>query len=154
MTNEIKLQTADTETFREKFLTTAGRINRTTFLKRSIALVAINFAVLFLTAFILMLGTSSTELPQWANLILFGITALFLIPDYCLKVKRLHDFGKDSTLAKIFLGISILTMTYGTNLNAAVSLSIFETATLSLPFVFLLYLLLKQGDDGANEYGN
>lgn len=154
MTNEFKLQTVETETLKEKFLTTTGRINRLTFLKRSIALVAINFLTIFFTIFIIMLGTMSTTPPLWMNFISIAIMGVLLIPQYCLNVKRLHDFGKDATLAKIFLVINFLTIIYNFNVSVDSEFIILDSAAFIIPWAFSLYLLFKKGDEGFNEYGN
>ena len=155
MTNEINLQTTySNETLKEKFLTTKGRINRLTFLKRSIILIAVNFFAVFFTIFLTMLGTMSFELPQWAGLILLWIMGVFLIPDYCINVKRLHDLGKDATLAKIFLGVNIISLTYNFTLAPTETFSAFEIILTALLLGFFACLLFIKGDDGANEYGN
>ena len=154
MTNEIRLQSADTETFKEKFLTTTGRINRLTFFKRSIALFVINFLTIFFTIFLIMLGTTSTNPPSWMTFILIAIMGVLLIPQYCLNVKRLHDFGKDATIAKIFLVINFLTIIYNFNISVDSEFIILDSAAFIIPWAFSLYLLFKKGDEGANEYDN
>ena len=154
MTNETKLQSAYTETLKEKFLTTTGRVNRLTFFKRSIALAAINFIVIFFTVFLIMLFTMSTTPPSWMNFILIAIMGALLIPQYCLNAKRLHDFGKDATLAKIFLVINFLTMTYNFNVSVDSEFIILDSAAFIIPWIFSLYLLFKKGDESSNEYGN
>ena len=105
----------------------------------------------------MILGTMSTELPSWADGFFFGFVILTFIPEYCLNTKRLHDLGKDSTLAKVFLGIGIF--------NAAcISANGLWTASESLPFTpidiictvamfgFMVYLLFAKGTEGSNEY--
>ena len=154
MTNEIKLQTVETESLKEKFLTTTGRINRLTFFKRSIALAVINFLTIFLTIFLIMLGTMSTTPPSWMNFLLIAIMGALLIPQYCLNVKRLHDFGKDATLAKIFLFINFLTIIYNFNVSVDSEFIILDSAAFIIPWAFSLYLLFKKGNEGANEYDN
>ena len=155
MTNEMNI--TKRETLREKFLTTTGRINRATFFRRTVGLIVAEVLLMFFLMILIMLGTMSTDLPYWANGFFFGFTILTFIPEYCLNTKRLHDLGKDSTLAKVFLGIGILSAAY----SAANGL---WTASESLPFTpidiictvamfgFMVYLLFAKGTEGSNEY--
>jgi len=158
MTNETSrgnLTEVSNETFTEKFFTTTGRISRMTFLKRELMLILMAFALVFLveTCFIAYTLFGAT-LPEWTAVIVPIIFLAIWIPDYCLNVKRLHDFGKDSTLAKLFLGFGIMANVYYIAFPSAIDLltpfTIFDSV---VNLGFFAYLLYMRGDEGANEYG-
>lgn len=158
MTNEIiKKQIAEIskETFTEKFFTTHGRISRMTFLKREVMLILMAFALVFLVEICFIAYTLfGATLPEWTAVITPLIMIVIWISDYCLNVKRLHDFGKDATLAKIFLAFGIMANVYYIAFPLAADLltpfTIFDSV---VNLGFLAYLLYMRGDEGANEYG-
>ena len=157
MTNEMNI--TKRETLREKFLTTTGRINRATFFRRTVGLIVAEVLLMFFLMILIMLGTMSTDLPNWANVFFFGFTILTLIPDYCLNTKRLHDLGKDSTLAKVFLGIGILSAAYSAANGLLITsedipLTPIEFMASVVTLAFMVYLLFAKGNEGANEYGD
>ena len=155
MTNEIiksKIEISDKESLVEKFFSTKGRIDRLTYFKRNFVLFAAELVLLFVIAII---GTVAdrvlAETPTWLDASLSVLLLISLVPVYFLDVKRLHDLGKDSTLAKIFLGVGILSVAYDTPLTAS-----FEPVGIILSLatiVFTAYLLFKKGEDKVNQYG-
>lgn len=159
MTNEIikNEMVSDNETLKEKFFSTKGRIGRMTFFRRSILLMLVELIVLFVVGFAAIISTVGADAtaspPAWfdiaTSVIMFGA----LLPQYCLNSKRLHDVGKDDTLAKIFLGVSALV--------SVVNLG-FPAIAESMPFMaiggiavagFYMYLLFMKGEEMPNEYG-
>ncbi|MBR5913594.1 MAG: DUF805 domain-containing protein [Selenomonadaceae bacterium] len=161
MTNEImKSETVseNNETFKEKFFTPNGRIGRMTFFSRSILLLLLEFITLFVagSAAILSLALGSDPTPStpiWFDIVTAIVMFGALVPQYCLNSKRLHDIGKDETLAKIFLGVSIL---------ISVINSGFPSIAESMPYMiisgismlgFYMYLLFMKGEEVTNEYG-
>ena len=155
MTNEIfrNERIANDESLFTKFFTSAGRIDRTTFFLRLLAVLMIEFSLLFATGFVALLANLSLENPPlWMNLSFEAVFFAAIIPKYFLNVKRLHDIGKDSTLAKIFWGVEILSASiFISTINGILILSsVLSIASL----VFTFYLLFKRGENNANEYGN
>ncbi len=158
MTNDMiknEMTEINRETFFEKFFTTNGRISRMTFLKREVMLILMAFALVFLveTCFIAYTLFGAT-LPEWTAVITPLIMIVIWISDYCLNVKRLHDFGKDATLAKIFLAFGLMANAYyiafPTAIDFVTPFTIFDSV---VNLGFLAYLLYMRGDEGANEYG-
>ena len=157
MTNKINL--TKEESLREKFFTTTGRINRLTFFRRNVGLIFAEIALILFIQFLMILGTMSTELPSWADGFFFGFVILTFIPEYCLNTKRLHDLGKDSTLAKVFAGIGILSVAYSAAnglfiTSEDIPLTPIEIISSVVIFAFMVYLLFAKGNEGSNEYGD
>ncbi len=153
MTNELlksEMVNMSDETFRQKFFTTEGRINRMTYLKRNLFLFFMIFATLFAIEFFGFIADLS---PAGINIICNIAMILFLVPGFCLDVKRLHDLGKDSTLAKIFLGFSIFSAAYNWHLPIAIGLTPIEIIISIASLGFAFYLLFARGEDQDNQYG-
>ena len=153
MTNEIlksEMATMNNETWRQKFLTTEGHIGRVTYFERSILLVVLTFIVMFITLFF---GEIANIAPAKVDIVLNIITLLLLVPNFCLDVKRLHDLGKDSTLAKIFLGISLFAIAYNWVFPALTEITPLNVVTSIASLGFTFYLLFARGEDNDNQYG-
>lgn len=143
-------------TLKEKFLTTTGRINRMTFLKRNLAIVLALFIVFFVIEIIAtpldaVAGQQSTGAIIAETIVAF----LLIVPEYCLNVQRLHDLGKDETLAKVIAGISLFSVAYGLTLSPDALL--IESAVAIVLGIFnliaFLYLLFAKGKPHADDYG-
>ena len=152
MTNEmVKI---DNETLFEKFFTATGRIGRMTFFKRTLIIGLIEFLILFCIGIVSSIyEVAGTETPMWINALNAVVIFAALIPGYFLNTKRLHDIGKDSTLAKIFLGVGILSAIH-TVAIAPVLMSIPLMIENVVLIGFTFYLLFTKGDENANEYGD
>lgn len=155
MTNEFlknEMVTANNETLKQKFFSTNGRIDRMTFFKRTLALIGVEFLLTFIVGFaviMMTLNSPNSESIMSAVITMIALAALF--PEYCLNVKRLHDIGRDETLAKIFVGVGILGLATGfLELSTPMAISV-VISIISVGFMF--YLLFKRGEDKANEYG-
>lgn len=158
MTSEISkgnLIESSNETFFEKFLTTNGRIGRMTYLKRNLMLMLMVLLATFVIEMSFFAHTLfGATLPAWTNAIYPCMMLALCIPDYCLNTKRLHDLGKDSTVAKIFLGLGILANVYYIAFPATIdTISPFMMIYSVLSLGFLAYLLFMRGDENTNEYG-
>ena len=157
MTNEImknQMTEINSETLFEKFFTTTGRIGRMTFFKRTFMIGLIEFFALFCIGIVSSIHeVAGTETPMWVNALNAVVIFAALIPGYFLNTKRLHDIGKDSTLAKIFLGVGILSAIH-TVAIAPVLMSIPLMIENVVLIGFTFYLLLTKGDENANEYGD
>ena len=155
MTNEIfrNEEIVDSEeSLFKKFFSSTGRINRRTFFIRSLLIFFVEALFLSAVVFVSVLADLSlTTQPLWIDVSFAMVTIVALIPEYFLSAKRLHDIGKDETLAKIFFGIGILTsICIFSTINAVVILS--KVIGIS-SVVFQLYLLFKRGESNNNEYG-
>lgn len=155
MTNEIlnnDIKVKSNETFSQKFFTTNGRINRMTFFKRSLAVTVIGFLLAFMAGLIYsVVNLDSANVEQSTEIVIFAVLLLSLIPQYCLNTKRLHDIGKDETLAKIFIGVEFLgSICIFSTMGVAEIVSIISSTA---SFIFTAYLIFKKGDADNNEYG-
>ncbi len=127
---------------------TTGRLNRLRYLKRCLAVAAVE-AIILSTVFILFSN-------DWGELSTFGsIVALILLiigqaPYYCLNVRRLHDLDKDETLAYVFVALGII----GAFSSADIfEMSFFEKVAYVVEVIFGVYLLFFPGTHGENKYG-
>ena len=151
MTNEISMENKGG--IKEKFFSTTGRIGRMTFFKRSVVLILIEIFLMMIVGFIAALWTfnsPNSDLIMTAAMFIVGLAAIF--PIYCLNVKRLHDLGKDETLAKVFAGLGILGLAFTFSESTLAQAIIIISSIISL--VFTVYLLFMRGETNANEYGN
>ena len=153
MTNEIlknEMVNANDETLRQKFFTTTGRIDRMTYLKRNLILMLMAFVIFFA---IEILGFIANLSPAGINVLENIIMILILVPSFFLDVKRLHDLGKDSTLAKIFLGISLFSTAYNWAFPVITEITPVNIVTSIASLGFMFYLLFARGEDDTNQYG-
>lgn len=155
MTNELfsneRISTNEESLF-QKFFSSTGRIDRMTFLGRSMIIAVIEFPLLFAVAFVGALADLSlANQPLWIDAAFVAVITVSLIPEYFLDTKRLHDIGKDETLAKIFFGFGILTAVVSFSSIGALLLISNVLGISSL--IFKLYLLFKRGESNNNEYG-
>ena len=137
------------ETFQEMFLTTSGRLNRLRYFKRSLV-IGIIHAVLFLTIF----GAHSDYVGNLNSTgetltILLGI--IFLVPRYCLDVRRLHDMGKDKEIAYLFAAADLISYFSGSYNPDDMPLYLILVGLIIL--ALWLYVLLTPGNIGSNRYG-
>ena len=116
----------------ETFFRQDGRLNRLRYFKR-----------------MLVVGIVSSLLN-----ILIGSTLgtlITLYPQYCLVLRRLHDLGKDNTLALVTIGMGIFTAFIPFMDSESILPLLMILGLIGL--VIGLYLLFKKGDEGPNQYG-
>ena len=143
-------------TFKEKFFTTTGRINRMTFFKRNMLLVLVAFVAFFVIGIVDVINGSDVDsISTTGRLLETAVTLLLVTPEYCLNVKRLHDLGKDETLAKVLAGISLFSVAYSLTLSPDALLveSAVAIALGAVSLVAFFYLLCAKGESYANGYG-
>ncbi len=157
MTNEMirtEIEIPNKESLVEKFFSTKGRIDRSTYFQRNLVIIAAELVLIFTLSFLDVIATVVlSEIPAWIDISLLVVLLISLVPSYFLDVKRLHDLGKDSTLAKIFLGIGILSVVYSLAYPAVESFSPIETILSIATLGFTVFLFFKKGEDKANQYG-
>ena len=93
------------------------------------------------------MGSLSRTGDDLVSVISVGI----LTPYYCLDVRRLHDMGKDSTIAKIYFVLSLVTIFIKDD-------DPFNPTATGLIWSFVLgsialYMLFVPGTKGVNKYG-
>ena len=138
------------QTLSELFLKKEGRLNRLRYFKR---MLLVNGArgIVWLFLFFLVadeFGNMSTV----ENVVTTVIPLIFLIPEYCLTIRRLQDLDMDLSWAKWFVVTDAL-LSLVTCFDPSKA---GEIKWLFLDLVYLglwLYLTLKKGTDGSNRYG-
>ena len=135
----------------QMFLTREGRLNRARYLKRTIVLIIISCVIGNL------LGLNMFEYigPYLV------VSLLLAFPQYCLDVRRLKDLNKDSMLANIRLGISLLAaiILYFIDFETMIEYGWYDSNLNYLMVIYLinlvitLYLLFADGTKGRNDYG-
>ena len=135
------------ETFQEMFLLTTGRLKRLRYFKR---LLVIGFIHVILIATIFAAYADSLgNLNSTGDVLSILLGIILLVPRYCLDVRRLHDMGKDETLAYFFATADLVSY-LSNSFNS-------ENIPLILGgIVFLavwLYVLFTPGNIGRNKYG-
>ena len=133
-------------TFAENFLKREGRINRLRYFKRFWALALIGG----LCGAVLGVAFHASSGSTAFTISIIVLSVVMLVPHYCLIVRRLHDLNKNETIAKIYIGLSLLS-------NIIVMLINDESPVLLAIFVINLgiwiYLIAVRGTRGANRYG-
>lgn len=136
-------------TLQEMFLKTSGRLNRKRYFKRSFALGALQMLIMgiMVTLSMVMYG----YIPESVEIFCGIIGWLFMIPSYCLIVRRLHDINKDNKLAIASMvgGFLLLILIDPTDWDNALVLMI-----VSLIFCGVMaYFIFRDGTHGENKYG-
>lgn len=140
------------KTFQENFLKLEGRLNRLRYFKRNLALSVMQFLIGFV-GMMFLLGDQETS--NTAFDIFNTIEGLiFLYPQYCLNVRRLKDFEGNLSIA-IYVAVIGAVFILLSNVSGFVdAMASWKGAIGSLFYVAVtLYLLLKPGTKGSNQYG-
>lgn len=125
------------------FLKTDGRLNRLRYFKRQMLLLLI---VLILVIFVgVACDNGYGYLTQRGERLESIIGLCYLLVSYFLDVRRLHDIGKDSTIAKVILGTGLLSLFE--SLGGLADIAQLVSAVGSL------YLFFTPGTQGPNQYG-
>ena len=138
------------KTISEIFFKLNGRLNRLRYFKRKFVLGVLLTMLLHLgyRIFGYEFGQVTTPYAAIYNTI---ISLIFIIPNYCLSVRRLQDMNRGKTLAIISAILSaIMAFQDFTGLNYKFYfLLILATATLAIG----AYILVVPGTRGKNRYG-
>ena len=137
------------EDFRSMFLRFDNRLNRKRYIKRGLALGGI--------AVILIIIMSIIATLTGVNPVIAGVLVpfVFLIPNYCLMVRRLHDLNRPGWWCVPSIIQAVLHPLLNNPDSAAMaSMPSFGEGVLSLINLALaVYLLFFKGTDGPNRYG-
>ena len=136
------------------FLSVEGRLNRLRYFKRGlvIGVVAVLLDVLF----------SNGDGSDNGFTIAFGI--LFLLPTYCLNVRRLKDLDKDATVAVLYLILETILLIFEMFGWDSMSMASLERGiitgyaqiyicTLVVQLAISIFLTFVPGTQGENKYG-
>ena len=138
------------KTISENFFKLNGRLNRLRYLKRKILLGVLLYVFLYLGYRILGFEFGQVETP-YAAIYNTIVSLVFIIPNYCLSVRRLQDMNRGKTLAVVYAVLSaIMAFLDFTGVNYMFYLLlILATATLAIGS----YMLVVPGTRGKNRYG-
>ena len=137
-------------TLGEMFLKRNGRLNRWRYFKRRVVLgIAITMLLtLGYRIFGYEFGQVNTPYAGIYNTVL---SLLFVIPTYCLNVRRLQDMNRGKIIALVYAAISVaMAFMDFTGVNYQLYLAL-TLATMS--FAISGYLLIAPGTLGKNRYG-
>ena len=152
--SEEKIGYVEEDSFAEMFLKTHGRLNRWRYFKRVLVL-GIAMTML-LTLGYKLLGYEYGQVSTSATICNAIITLIFIVPKYCLNVRRLQDMNRGKTLAVVyailtavmgFMDFNVLELYQQDLLSYAILLMAFFSLALSL------YMLIAPGTRGKNRYG-
>ena len=137
-------------TITEMFFKRNGRLNRLRYFKRKLVLGILIYVLMYIGYKVMgyEFGQISTPNAAIYNTI---VSLIFIIPDYCLSVRRLQDMNKGKTLAVIYVILSaIMAFLDFTGVNYMFYiLLILATAKLAIGG----YMLIVPGTHGKNQYG-
>ena len=138
------------ETIREMFLTSDGRLNRLRYFQRWISLTLVEFVIWAAIYF--------STVDPWGEVSTTGLvliellTVAFLLPRYCLDVRRLQDLGQDATFAWFFVALNVLCV-FGDVTGKIEDMLTFLIIASIAYFLLWLYVLLTPGTRGRNRFG-
>ena len=122
----------------ENFFKLHGRLNRKRYIKRSFALAGL--AILCFIPFVAVFDQAG----QFEG-VGMAIGAFFLIPNYCIDVRRLEDMGYGPTAAIFSFILGMLSMAVDDeSINKALSF---------VQFGFWGWFAVQKGTTGQNQYG-
>lgn len=136
-------------TIQDMFLKTTGRLNRLRYLKRSIVRVLALFAVIIIIC-LMFQDYYGNFLPVGEVFLTISII-LFIVPSYCLDVRRLQDMNekKDCAVANAIIMFFIVILTPDDIRDAPVIVRLLGC----MSTVITLRLMFKDGTHGRNDYG-
>lgn len=152
--SEEKFSYVEDNTISEMFFKTSGRLNRWRYFKRRFVLGVL--LTMLLTLGYRVLGYEYGQVTTSAAVYNAIISIIFIVPTFCLNVRRLQDMNRGKALAIIYavltatmacLDFNVLDL-YGQD---ALSYVILLMAFFSL--MLSLYMVVAPGTRGKNSYG-
>ena len=146
---------ATDRTIKEIFFRTSGRINRWRYFTRRVIISVLTKIFLFIGYEVL--GYEYGQVTTAAGIYNGVISLIFLVPIFCLTVRRLQDMNKGRTLAfvyvamNIFMAFSDMTFTDFKYMQSATSYLVLTVVTFSI--MLDMYFMISPGTYGRNKYG-
>ena len=146
---------AEDRTIKEIFFRTSGRINRWRYFTRRVIISVLT--KIFLFAGYKVLGYEYGNVTTAAGIYNGVISMIFLVPIFCLTVRRLQDMNKGRLLAfayvaiNIFMAFSDMTFTDFKYMQSATSYLVLTAVTFSM--MLDMYFMISPGTYGKNQYG-
>ncbi len=152
--SEQKVGYVEENSLAEMFLKRHGRLNRWRYFKRIVVLgVAMT---MLLTLGYKLLGYEYGQVSTSAQVYNAIITLIFIVPKYCLNVRRLQDMNRGKLIAVVYavltavmgcMDFNVLELYQKNYLSFLILLMAFFSIMISL------YLLISPGTRGKNRYG-
>lgn len=146
---------AEDSSVKEIFFRTSGRLNRWRYFTRRIIIGVLTY--IFLMIGYKVLGYEYGQVTTAAGIYNGVVSIIFLIPIFCLTVRRLQDMNRGKLLAfvyvvmKIIMAFSDMTFTEFKYMESATSYFILTLATFSM--MLDMYFMISPGTYGRNKYG-
>ena len=140
------------EGFVENFFRRNGRLNRWRYFKRTTLLVVIEVMILTFLAAFFEFTSLDGKISSGEEIFIKFIASIFIIPQFCLMVRRLQDLNKNEKLAYLYVAFQIwavVTLDFS-DYNEP---TLVENLVGIIQFLLLLYTLLFVGTRGSNKYG-
>ena len=141
------------KTIQEMFLKTTGRLNRLRYFKRCIvrllAILIVNIPIY------LMFEDYYGNLSTVGNVLSTIVIILFIVPSYCLDVRRLQDMNekKGHAIANAIALFSIAVFSPNNPHDISLSSSLNLMVLCLISTYITLRLTFKDGTHGSNDYG-
>ncbi len=134
----------------ELFLKRSGRLNRWRYFKRRLVLGIL--ITMILTFGYRLFGYEFGQVnTPYAGIYNTVVSLIFIIPTYCLNVRRLQDMNRGKIIALVYAAISVaMAFMDFTGINSGLYVAL-TLATMS--FAISGYLLISPGTRGKNRYG-
>lgn len=146
---------AEDRTIKEIFFRTSGRINRWRYFTRRVIISVLTKFFLFIGYEIL--GYEYGQVTTAAGIYNGVISLIFLMPIFCLTVRRLQDMNQGKLLAfvyvamNIFMAFSDMTFTDFKYMESVTSYLVLTVVTFSI--MLDMYFMISPGTYGRNKYG-
>ncbi len=148
---------AEDRTIKEIFFRTSGRINRWRYFTRRVILSLLTKIFLFIGYKVM--GYEYGQTTTAAGIYNSIISIIFLIPIFCLTVRRLQDMDQGKLLAVVYVALNVVTAVAFTDITFTEfkqmdTISPYLVLSLATFSIFLdMYFMVSPGSYGRNKYG-
>jgi len=140
---------------KENFFSFSGRLNRLRYFVLRIILAVLTY--IFLLIGYKILGYEYGQTTTSAAIYNGVISLIFIVPTFCLNVRRLQDMNRGKLLAVVYaimkavMAFSDLTFSEFKYMNTFSAYGVLTLATFSM--LLDMYLMISPGTYGKNKYG-
>jgi len=140
---------------KEIFFKLSGRLNRWRYFTRRVIVSVLTKFFLFIGYKVL--GYEYGQVTMAAGIYNGVVSVIFLLPIFCLTVRRLQDMNKGKTLAvvyvimNVFMAFSDMTFTDFKYMESVTSYLVLTLVTFSM--MLDMYFMVSPGTYGKNKYG-
>ena len=149
---------AQDRTIKEIFFRTDGRLNRWRYFTRRVIVSIVTKIFLFIGYKIL--GYEYEQVTTAATVYNSAVSIIFLLPIYCLTVRRLQDMNQNKMLAVVYVILNVITAVAFSDITFAE----FKQMDTMSPYIVLsfatfsmmldLYFMISPGTYGKNKFGS